>query len=188
MSRWWRRRGGDRGGPSGQRADAGGRRAGAGRRRVPVLGLRAVQDLAALGRNVERSRSRAAPRRLTRGLGRRLPQGLDARAVDGPRPRRQPACRRDRSDRGEALSRRRDPDGPAHRRGWKRAARRAPRRGDRQRQHRGDSRHPRPGHRRVLDQPPGGDSEGAAGLAGDPRRRAPSASSWGRPSPASAPG
>ncbi len=30
--------------------------------------------------------------------------------------------------------------------------------------------HPWPGHRRVLDQPPGGDSEGAAGVAGDPRR------------------
>ena len=55
--------------------------------------------------------------------------------------------------------------------GRKRAARRAPRRGDRQRQHRGDPAHPWPRHRRVLDQPPGGDSEGAAGVARDPRRR-----------------
>ena len=187
MSRWWRRRRSDRGGPSGQRADARGCRARARRGRVPVLGLRAFQDPASLRRNVERGRSRSSPRRLTRGMDRRLSQGLQTRAVDGTRPRRQPACRRDGGDRGQALSRRRETDGPAHCRGWRRAAHRAPRRGDRQRQHRGDPTHPWPGHRRVLDQPPGGDSEGAAGLAGDPRRRAPLASSWGRPSHASAP-
>ena len=187
MSRRWRRRRSDRGGPSGQRADARGRRARARRGRVPVLGLHTFQDLASLRRNVERGRARSRPGCLTRGMDRRLSQGLEARAVDGTRPRRQPACRRDGGDRGQALSRRRETDGPAHRRGWKRAAHRAPCRRDRQRQHRGDSTHPWPGHRRVLDQPPGGDSEGAAGLAGDPRRRAPSASSWGRPSHASAP-
>ena len=36
----------------------------------PYLGLRAVEDVAALGRNVDRSRSRPAPRCLTRGLDR----------------------------------------------------------------------------------------------------------------------
>ena len=60
MSRWWRRRRSDRGGPSGQRADARGRRAGAGRGRVPLLGLRAFQDLASLRRNAERGRSRSS--------------------------------------------------------------------------------------------------------------------------------
>ena len=53
----------------------------------------------------------------------------------------------------------------------RRAADRAARSRDRQRQHRGDPADPRPRHRRVLDQPPGGDSEGTAGVAGDPRRR-----------------
>ena len=137
----------------------------------PYWGCVPSKTLASLGRNVERGRSRSRPRRLTRGMDRRLSQGLHTRAVDGAQPRRQPACRRDGGDRGQALSRRRETDGPAHRRGRRRAARRAPRRGDRQRQHRGDPAHPRPRHRRVLDQPPGGDSDGAAGVAGDPRRR-----------------
>ena len=171
LSRWWRRRRGHRSGTAGQRAHARDRRARAGRRRVPVLGLRAVQDPAALERDAERGRACADARGVTGGLGRRLPQGLDARAVDGPRPRRHPAGRRHRGDRRTAVSRSREPDRPAHRRGRSRAARCAPRRGDRQRQHRGDPADPGPGHRRVLDQPPGSDSAGTAGLARDPRCR-----------------
>ena len=137
----------------------------------PYWGCVPSKTLLRSGETLSRGRSRSCPRRLTRGMDRRFPQGLQTRAVDGTQPRRQPAGRRDGGDRGQALSRRRETDGPAHGRGWRRAARRAPRGGDRQRQHRGDPAHPRPGHRRVLDQPPGGDSEGAAGVAGDPRRR-----------------
>ena len=137
----------------------------------PYLGLRALEDPASFGRDTDRGRARSCPGRLTDGVGRRLSQSLQARAVDGTRPRRHPARRGDDSDWREAFPRRRDADGSAHRRGWKRSARRAPRGGDRQRQHRGDSVDPRPGYRRVLDQPPGRDSKRAAGLAGDPRRR-----------------
>ena len=55
--------------------------------------------------------------------------------------------------------------------GRRRAAHRAQGGGDRERQHRGDPTHSRPRHRRVLDQPAGDASTGAARLAGDPRRR-----------------
>ena len=117
-----------------------------------------------------------------------FPKISDTRAVDGAQPRRQPSCRRDGGDRGQALSRRRETDRPAHGGRRQRAAHRAPRRGDRQRQHRGDPAHPWPRHRRVLDQPPGGDSDGAAGRRWRSSAAAPLASSSARPSRASAPG
>ena len=59
----------------------------------------------------------------------------------------------------------------AHRHGRKRATRRAPRRGHRQRQYRRDPADPGPRYRGVLDQPPSHDSEGAARIARDSRRR-----------------
>ena len=45
---------------------------------------------------------------------RRLSQGLETRAVDGTRPRRQPARCRDGGDGREAFSRRRNTHRPAH--------------------------------------------------------------------------
>ena len=105
-----------------------------------------------------------------------------ARNLDDSRPAAAMEATGARLFRGEGTT-----DGPAHRRGRRRAAHRAPRGGDRQRQHRGDPAHPRPRHRRVLDQPPGGDSDASCRPRWRSSAAAPLASSWGRPSRVSAP-
>ena len=154
----------------------------------PYWGCVPSKTLLRSGETLERGRPRSCPRRVTRGMDRRLSQGLHTRAVDGAQPRRQPACRRDGGDRGETLSRRRHTDGPAHGLGWARATRRAPRRGHRQRQHARRSR-PSPAWtpsssgptaRRRFRRSCRSRWRSSAG--------APSASSWGRPSRASAAG
>src|SRR5438477_618564 len=143
-----------------------GRGARAGRRRVSVLGLRPVEDAAAVRRDAGGSRARAHARGLARRLGGRLPEGFQARAVDGAGPRRLASGGGAGGDRCQARPRRGKARRPAHGRGGWRPAHSKARGGDRQRGHRGDPADRRSEQGRLLDQPPGGHPARAARAAG----------------------